>query len=199
MNALLQNASNVVFDVGQVLLRFDPAYFFPLILTPQEQQRLTVPMVVDTPLWVRLDEGTVSEEDVARHAASLAGDESLIPAVLRVIEHFPEYMEVLPPAGLIPQLHQMGKKVYVLSNYGLNTFAYTEKLFHDLFSQMDGMVISSREKLLKPDPRIYQTLLDRYHLTPSECVFIDDRAENIQGAQKMGMQGIVYTGMDALL
>lgn len=199
MNALLQNAANVVFDVGQVLLRFEPEAFFPLILSAQERERLTIPMVIDTDMWVRLDEGTVTEEEVARYAARLAGDDSLYGAALRVIQRFPEYMEELPAAGLVPQLHAMGKKVYVLSNYGFHTFARTEKRFHSLFGQMDGMVISSREKLLKPDPRIYRALLDRYQLRPEECVFIDDRAENILGARKVGMQGIVYTGMDALL
>lgn len=53
-------------------------------------------------------------------------------------------------------------------------------------------MISSEEKVVKPEPEIYQRLFDRYGLEPSECVFTDDREENIEGARRMGMDGIVF-------
>ena len=58
---------------------------------------------------------------------------------------------------------------------------------------MDGRVISFEVFQLKPDPEIYETLLKKYALDPAECVFIDDRAENIETARKLGMKGIVFT------
>ena len=61
------------------------------------------------------------------------------------------------------------------------------------------MVISSRELISKPDPAIYRLLCSRYGLEPRECVFIDDRPVNVEAARAVGMQGIVYTGMDSLL
>ena len=64
---------------------------------------------------------------------------------------------------------------------------------------MDGMVISSREKISKPEPAIYQLLCSRYGLKPEECVFIDDRPVNAEAARRVGMQAIVYTGMESLL
>ena len=68
-----------------------------------------------------------------------------------------------------------------------------------IFDRMDGIVVSGHEKISKPDERIYRLLLDRYGLKAEESVFIDDRPANIEAARRVGMQGIVYTGMDALM
>ncbi|MBQ9301437.1 MAG: HAD family phosphatase [Clostridia bacterium] len=199
MNILIENAKNVVFDVGCVLLAWEPEKYLPVLAPGAVNGKLTWDMLYCTPMWDRLDEGMVREEEVARHAARRAGDESLWHQVMPAVQRFPELMRVLPAAELIPRLHEMGKKVYVLSNYGFDSFARTEKRFSAVFSQMDGMVISGREKICKPDPRVYRILLERYGLSPAETVFIDDRPVNIEGARSVGMQGIVYTGMDALL
>ena len=199
LNILIENAKNVVFDVGCVLLAWEPEKYLPILAPGAVNGRLAWDMLYGTPMWDKLDEGTVTEEEVARSAARQAGDESLWREVLPAVQRFPELMRVMPAASLIPQLHEMGKKVYVLSNYGPDGFARTEKRFSSVFSQMDGMVVSGRENICKPDPRIYRLLLERYGLKPDETVFIDDRPVNIEGARAVGMQGIVYTGMDALL
>lgn len=199
LNALIEQARNVVFDVGCVLLSWEPETYLPVLAPGALEGRLTAQMVYGTQYWVDLDAALVTEEQVARHAAALAGDESQWRQVLPAIQGFQELMRPLPPVELIPRLRGMGKKVFVLSNYGLEPFARTEKKFSDIFSQMDGIVVSSREKLCKPDPRIYRLLLSRYGLEAGETVFIDDRPDNIEGAKSMGMRGIVYTGMDALL
>ena len=199
MNALIENAKNVVFDVGCVLLAWEPEKYLPVLAPGAVNGRLTWDMLYGTPMWEGLDAGTVIEEEVARDAARRAGDESLWEQVLPAVQRFPELMRPLPPSELIPGLKQAGKRVFVLSNYGDDGFARTEERFSAIFSQMDGIVVSSREKICKPDPRIYRLLMERYGLLPGETVFIDDRPVNIEGARAVGMQGIVYTGMDAIL
>ena len=199
MNALIENARNVVLDAGNLLLTFEPEKYIPRILTGELARRLKPEMLFGTEMWPRLDEGTATEEETARYTARLYGDESVWPEVLRVIQGYQDHMEMLPLAGMIPQLHEMGKRVYLLSNYGVEPFTRAEKRFHALFSQLDGMVVSGFEKVLKPEPRIYRILLERYQLIPGECVFIDDRAENVEGARAVGMNGIVYTGPEAIL
>ena len=199
VNALLERAENVVFDIGNVLLSFEPEKTLPRIIGEEAARRITARDIVGSPMWPRLDEGTVTEEETARYAARLAGDEALWPLALRFIQHFHEEMEPLPAWELIPKFHATGKKVFALSNYGEHTFARTQARFADLFGQMDGMVISGREKVLKPELRIYRLLLDRYHLRPETCVFIDDYAPNVEGARRAGMQAILYTGFDSLL
>ncbi len=199
MNAIIENAKNVVFDIGCVLLTFEPETYLPLTVPAELAQRLDWHLLYDSPKWVALDAGTVTEEEVARDTARRYGDESVWPLILPAIQRFPEFMRPMPAVELIPQLHAQGKKVFALSNYGLEPFARTEKRFSAIFSQMDGMVISSREKISKPEPAIYQLLCCRYGLKPEECVFIDDRPVNAEAARRVGMQAIVYTGMESLL
>ena len=198
MNALIENARNVVFDVGRVLLSFEADPFIRQLMTEEAARQITGTQLIDNEYWRGLDGGTLPEEEVARGIAGLCGRPALEPQILRFIQHFQEVMEPLPPTELIPKLHAMGKRVYVLSNYGVKPFARTEARFSGLFSQMDGMVVSGREQVMKPDPRIYRLLLERYRLKAEECVFIDDREDNIAGARAMGMKGIVYTGIGDL-
>ena len=199
MNAIIEGAKNVVFDIGCVLLTFEPETYLPLTMPADLAEKMDWHLLYDSPMWVALDGGTVTEEEVARDTARRFGDESVWPLIMPPIQRFQEFMRLMPATELIPQLHAMGKKVYALSNYGKEPFARTEKQFAGLFSQMDGMVISGRERISKPDPAIYQLLCSRYGLVPRECVFIDDRPVNTEAARRVGMQAIVYTGIDSLL
>lgn len=198
MNRLIEEARNVVFDVGQVLLSFEPEKILPIMLTEDEQKILKIPPLFETKMWAELDRGVITDEKEAHYAARLAGDESLWPAVLRVTRGFHEHMDVLPAARLIPSLKAQGKGVYILSNYNDKTFTRTMERFADVFKDVDGMIVSGFEHVLKPEPAIYHLLLDRYGLKAEECVFIDDRDVNIEAARAVGMRGIVYTGPEAL-
>jgi putative hydrolase of the HAD superfamily len=94
-----------------------------------------------------------------------------------------------------------GFRTYVLSNASDLFFTYFNN-FGPL-SDFDGAVVSCQEKLLKPEPEIYQRLLERYDLVPEECFFIDDRRENVDAARSLGMEGHVfrndYPALTALL
>ncbi len=199
MNALIESARNVVFDIGQVLLRFEPDEFLPRMLPPGAARVLTKEVLFTCPTWSKIDAGTISEEDCARKECSDAGVPEMWPQALYAIQHYQEYMSILPAAELFPQLHAMGKKIYALSNYGPDGFNRAQERFPQAFELLDGMVISGREHLIKPDPAIYRLLLSRYQLDPDETVFIDDREENVCVAQSLGIAGIVYRGMDSLL
>jgi len=162
-------------------------------------EKLMPPRLFGGDLWLRMDRGDFSAEECARLITEKEGQPEMMPYELEFMLNFAKQMSLLPPALLIPELKKMGKKLYVISNYGMETFAATEKQFPELFSQFDGMVISAREKLIKPDLRIYQLLCERYQLNPAECVFIDDQPANVQGAIDAGFQAIHYTGPDAIL
>ena len=154
MNAIIENAKNVVFDIGCVLLTFEPETYLPLTVPTALAQKLDWRLLYESPMWVALDGGTVTEEEVARDTARRYGDESVWPQILPAIQRFPEFMRPMPAAELIPQLHAQGKKVFALSNYGKEPSARTEKRVSAICSQMGGMVISSRELISKPDPAI---------------------------------------------
>ncbi|MBR6810081.1 MAG: HAD-IA family hydrolase, partial [Clostridia bacterium] len=111
--------------------------------------------------------------------------------ILQLLETFPQTMSPLPLSHLIAELKAMGKRVFALTNYPEPSLTRTVERFA-FFRHMDGMVVSSREKVMKPDERIYRILLDRYQLNALDTLFIDDRLENIQAAEKLGIQGWHY-------
>ena len=91
------------------------------------------------------------------------------------------------------ELKEKGYKLYGLSNWNDVTFnTYCRHTF-PVFSLLEGMVISGEEKVIKPDPRIYSTLLERYALTPQECIFIDDSPKNLEAAAAFGISGYLFT------
>jgi epoxide hydrolase-like predicted phosphatase len=89
------------------------------------------------------------------------------------------------------KLKEKGWPVYAITNYHQDTFALSQKLWPFL-KEFDGVVVSGEEKICKPVTRIYEILFERYNLAPESCVFIDDRKENIDGAEKAGMKGILF-------
>ena len=198
MNALIENAKNVVFDVGQVLLRFEPKEFLPRMFPQQIAEKLMPPALFGGDIWLHMDRGDFSAPEAARLITEKAGHPELMEYELEFMLNFAKQMSLLPPALLVPELKKMGKKLYIISNYGAETFAATQAQFPELFNLFDGMVVSAHEKLIKPDLRIYQLLCDRYDLKPEECVFIDDLAANVQGAIDAGFKGIHYTGPEAI-
>lgn len=91
----------------------------------------------------------------------------------------------------IAQLKAEGYGIYGLSNWSHETFPMVKDQY-PAFGMMDGIVLSGYELIAKPDVRIYKLLLNRYDLKAEECVFIDDRQENIRAAEAIGIRGIVF-------
>jgi putative hydrolase of the HAD superfamily len=111
-------------------------------------------------------------------------------------------MQPLPGArAFVDACRRSGYRTYVLSNASDLFFTYFNN-FGPL-SDFDGAVVSCQEKLLKPEPELYQRLLERYGLRPEECFFIDDREDNVEAARSLGMEGYVfrddYPALTALL
>jgi len=91
------------------------------------------------------------------------------------------------------QLKEAGLKVYLLSNYPREVFAlHTECGSFPFLEKVDGKVVSGFVKMIKPNADIYKYLLKEYSLCADECVFIDDREENVEAARTLGMKGIVF-------
>jgi 2-haloacid dehalogenase len=87
--------------------------------------------------------------------------------------------------------------LYALTNWSRETFPIARRRFSFL-GRFRGVVVSGEERAAKPDPRIYRILLERYHLDPADCLFIDDVPRNVDGARAAGMDGILFTSAAAL-
>jgi putative hydrolase of the HAD superfamily len=96
-------------------------------------------------------------------------------------------------ARLLPGLRKQGYRLYYLSNFPLDVFEEIKNDYY-FFRHFDGGIISSEVKFSKPDIRIYEILIRKYGLIPSETLFIDDIEENVRAAESAGMKGMVTNG-----
>ncbi len=89
---------------------------------------------------------------------------------------------------LVKKYKDDGYRIYLLSNMDPDTMPLTKAKLPKLFAMVDGIVYSSAEHIMKPQPEFFKILLDRYHLQPEQCIFFDDQKENIAAAQKLGFE-----------
>ncbi len=181
----------VVFDVGRVLLSFSPADILKEYLPdcPELHPRLLT-KVFNSPYWVMQDRGGVTTEEVIR--ATTIGAPELVPAVEHLMASWVEMKEVIPEGiNALRKCKAMGKKVYILSNYGNDAFRHVEEKY-DFFVECDARFVSSRLHMVKPDLGIYAHVTAQTGHQPDRVLFIDDSPANIEAALEYGWQGICY-------
>jgi epoxide hydrolase-like predicted phosphatase len=98
--------------------------------------------------------------------------------------------EVPSMKGLLTDLKGQGYKLYGLTNWSSKVHEVMKN--YEIFGLLDDQLISSEEHLIKPEPEIYERLLEKFDLKAEECVFTDDKAINVEAAIKVGLQGIVF-------
>jgi 2-haloacid dehalogenase len=102
-----------------------------------------------------------------------------------------------PTVAILAELRERKVPLYALTNWASETFKLAKPLFPFL-DWFRGIVVSGDEKLVKPDPKIYRILLDRYGIVPETAVYIDDNAHNVEAAARLGLHAIHFTGAPAL-
>lgn len=195
---------NIIFDVGKVLVSYEPeAYMERMGLDAETRKRINAAMF-EHRLWLDSDQGLRSPEEFLQAFTENAPE--LAEVIRQVHESVGGTIELYDYATeWIADLKDRGYRVYILSNYSENMFRQTaEKL--KFLPLTDGAVFSYTIKLLKPDIAIYNYLCDKYGLAPEESSFIDDRPENVAGAEAAGIRGICFESyaqakreLDALL
>lgn len=181
---------NVIFDIGNVLVDFCWREMMDeLGLTKEDKDRFEV-YVFGSKWWQHLDHGTMEEEEAVKH---LREDNAEYREAFDLV--WKNRDKLVKPyeyaVSWIQSLQERGYKVYLLSNYPEKLFTmHAENGSFPFLPFVDGRVVSAFEKKIKPDADIYECLMERYGLKAEECVFIDDRPENVQGAVNIGMQGI---------
>lgn len=184
--------NNIVFDMGGVLINYDPEHFVQREDLPESDRALLLAAVFRSPEWPMLDRGTMDEEDMLPLALARL-PERLHAVARRLVLHWEEPVEPIPGmADLVADCKAAGKRVYLLSNASRRQREYWPRIpGHACF---DGRVVSAFEGLVKPDPAIYRVLLERFALDPADCLFIDDMQKNVDGARAVGMQAVRFTG-----
>lgn len=186
---------NIVFDLGNVLIGFRPKKFTRENVEEKYQDRF-FEVVFGGQEWKDLDRGTLTyEEAIKIFTEKLPQCEKAIKKLFD--ENIYECLEPIEKnIALLPKLKE-NYNLYIISNFHLKAF---ENIYEkwDFFKLFDGKIISAHHKLMKPEPEIYQLLLDTYSLKAEECLFIDDVEGNIVGAKNLGMNGIQLTNYNFL-
>lgn len=184
---------NVIFDYGNVLVDWNPAYLFlPVFGGDEEKCRFFTDNVCNREWFTRMDRG----EDMDKCVAEL---QVQYPQYADAVAMFRDRWfdmcngDIPGMLEIIQDLKTKGIGVYGLTNWPAATFTEARRRFKTLAS-IDKYVVSSAVKLAKPEPEIFQLLLSKYDLKADECVFIDDRKDNVNAAKALGMSGIVYPG-----
>ncbi|MBQ5333720.1 MAG: HAD family phosphatase [Oscillospiraceae bacterium] len=182
---------NVIFDIGMVLLTFNwDEYVHRLFNDEEIEKAVTAATWHNSDAWKELDRGVLTAEEVCR-LFEQAG-KGYEAQVRLAFEHMGECPVQQPYAvPWIEELKAKGLSVYYLSNYSDHLLnACPEAL--SFTEHTDGGIYSYEVKLIKPDPEIYRRLCEKYSLTPSECLFIDDLAANVEGAKSCGLNAIQF-------
>ena len=182
---------NIILDIGGVLADFRWKGLMEDLGFSESTIKDLAQGMMASPLWNELDREAIEPIKVVEEFKRLnpkytAEIELFFQSVKDLIEQF-DYTE-----AFVKELKDKGYKVYLLSNYPSFIFEIHQKEKFSFLPYVDGKVVSGYVKMIKPELDIYQLLLDTYELNAEECVFLDDKPENIEAAIEIGMKGIVF-------
>jgi 2-haloacid dehalogenase len=182
---------NIIFDYGGVLLDWNPHYLYDLYFGDKEKAEWFLTHICTYEWNAQHDNG----KPVAEGTAELITQHPEWEKEIRM--YYDEFMKMM--GGQIPGMEELvkrlkgeGYRIFGLSNWSVETFALVRPVY-PVLDLMEDMVISGKEKVMKPDHRIFELALKRFGINADETVFVDDNPANVQAACEMGIKGILFT------
>ena len=186
--------NNLIFDMGGVLISYRWKEAFADFGLEEEEFMRIGQEIFEFPMWHELDLGNVSVEET-RVALCEAYPEDKEAIDYLLINHHLMHCYRPKVYELVQRLKDKGYKIYILSNYCKELYdSHTVEI--PFLKDVDGSVISYQIHKGKPDREIYEHLLNKYSLAPEECIFFDDRKENVKGAEDVGITGFLVDHED---
>ena len=179
---------DIILDMGNVLLEWNKDKILQGISDTKKDYLILDKTIFQSGLWERLDFGTMTREELVLKVVSMIG-RTYQKKVEKVIWNWPNYIEIFTEVfPILSEVKKKGHRIFVLSN--------TSKVFYDLLEEqlspikelLDGFVLSCDIKAIKPDLAMFEEILDKYQLDPTNCVFLDDIEDNTIAAQKLGIK-----------
>lgn len=188
---------NILFDMGNVLLQFSPKDILEAAGVPEEDRPLLMREVFKSKDWIRLDRGSVTDEEgVAAMCARLP--ERLHKYVPLLVSGWDVRAgEISGMRELVRELSEKGYGLYLLTNAALRHHEYWKSLPVSRYFG-NHVMLSADWKLLKPCHEFYEKTFELFNLEPGECVFIDDSPSNCEAAEELGLASIVFHGEEYL-
>ncbi|MBB5687599.1 HAD family hydrolase [Sphingobium boeckii] len=182
----------VVFDVGNVLYHWEPRFLYERLIKDDRALDAFLRDVVTHEWHFQHDAGRPFAETSAELIAEYPQHADLIalwgPRFADSVRGMVEGM-----AEIIRSLDARSVPLFAITNFSGEFWPPFREREAAIFDRFKDIVVSGDEKLVKPDPAIYHLALDRFGLTPPQAIFIDDRLENVQGAEAVGMKGHLFT------
>jgi 2-haloacid dehalogenase len=189
--------TTVVFDLGGVLVDWDPRHLYRKLFPDDAAGMERFLAEVCTSEWnLQQDAGRSWAEAVTLLKGKHPDQATLIDAFH---QRWPEMLAgpIEGTVAILRELRDIGTPLYALTNWSHETFPIALKRF-EFLDWFRGIVVSGQEKLVKPDPRIYQLLMERHGLQPEDIAYVDDNLRNAEAATALGMHGIHFIGPTAL-
>lgn len=187
-----KNIKYVIFDLGGVVADWNPEYLYEKVFKGDKEKMNWFLNTVCTKDWnMEQDAGRTFEEGTQILLKTFPEYES---EIRMFFDRWEEMLkgEIKDTVLILNKLKSLNEvKLYALTNWSSETFPIAERRF-DFLKSFEGIVVSGEEFTRKPYTKIYEITLNRFSLSPEHCIFIDDSLENIEGAHKMGINGIHY-------
>lgn len=188
---------NIVLDLGDVVIDYKPKDFLADLFFHEKTEKKLYDITFGSTEWVALEKGEITWEYATKIFNKKSKEQNIHFEMQALLD---EWENILKPKNgtivLMRLLRKRRYRLFYLSNVSCQELeAIEKKSFWPLFN---GGVSSCEAEALKPSPIIYEKLLSKYRLSPSETIYIDDKPENVQTAIDLGMAGIQFTDVKQL-
>jgi 2-haloacid dehalogenase len=184
--------TTVIFDLGGVLADWDPRYLYRELFDGDEVAMEEFLAQVCSPAWNHaMDAGRSRAEAVDELVRQHPTHDALIRAW---VDRWEDMLgaEIAGTAEVVAELHGRGVRLLALTNWSAETFPVARQRFPS-FAYFEGIVVSGEHGIAKPDPALFQLLLERHAVDPATAAYVDDRDTNVDAATALGMTGLVFT------
>jgi 2-haloacid dehalogenase len=187
----------LVFDIGGVLLDWNPRHLYKKYFNGDSEgmERFLAE--------IGFNEWNMHQDAGRPFSIAVAELKSQHPKWAELIEAYHTHWEesingaIDPTIDILVELREKGYPLFGLSNFSIEKFHLVRNRY-EFFNWFEDILLSAEVKLVKPDPRIYQALLDRIQREPGECILVDDSAQNVEAARKLGLDGIHFRSAEQL-
>ena len=179
---------DIILDMGNVLLEWNKDKILKAVAKTQKDYLILDKAIFQSGLWERLDLGTLTREELVDKVLSLLGD-CYQEKVEEVIWNWPAYIDIYTEVfPLLAALKEKGHRIFVLSNTSPVFYELLKDQLSPLAEILDGFVLSCDIKAIKPDPKMFEEIIQKYGLDPANCIFLDDVEENTKVAESLGIK-----------